>query len=228
MLSSALVKDIPSQQPLIFLSADHLIEKFDKFNKTISSNRKKLSENNIFIFGIKPKSPSDQYGYFHTKRIKNVDRVSVFVEKPNISKAKKIIKKNGYWNSGMFFLRKDSIINNFKKYQYKIYDNCIQSIKKAKLKNNIYYLNNKSYKKNPSISFDNSILEKTEQINAIKLDIPWSDLGSWKEICSMYEKNKSLYKKKKNVFYRPWGKYTNLFRGKNFLIKELFVKPKVI
>ena len=228
MLSSALVKDIPSQQPLIFLSADHLIEKFDKFNKTISSNRKKLSENNIFIFGIKPKSPSDQYGYFHTKRIKNVDRVSVFVEKPNISKAKKIIKKNGYWNSGMFFLRKDSIINNFKKYQYKIYDNCIQSIKKAKLKNNIYYLNNKSYKKNPSISFDNSILEKTEQINAIKLDIPWSDLGSWKEICSMYEKNKSLYKKKKNVFYRPWGKYTNLFRGKNFLIKELFVKPKGI
>jgi Mannose-1-phosphate guanylyltransferase len=23
---------------------------------------------------------------------------------------------------------------------------------------------------------------KTKQINAIKLDIPWSDLGSWKEI----------------------------------------------
>ena len=34
--------------------------------------------------------------------------------------------------------------------------------------------------------------------------------------------------KKKNTFYRPWGSYTNLFKGKNFLIKELFVKPKGI
>ena len=26
---------------------------------------------------------------------------------------------------------------------------------------------------------------KNKKINAIKLDIPWSDLGSWKEICKM-------------------------------------------
>ena len=30
---------------------------------------------------------------------------------------KKLLKNKGYWNSGMFFIRKDSIINNFKKYQ---------------------------------------------------------------------------------------------------------------
>ena len=72
-------------------------------------------------------------------------------------------------------------------------------------------------------------LEKTKQINAIKLDIPWSDLGSWKEILKMYDKNKNKYIKKKNVYYRrPWGRYTNLFEGKEFLIKELYVKPKGI
>ena len=77
-------------------------------------------------------------------------------------------------------------------------------------------------------SFDYAILEKTKQINAIKLDIPWSDLGSWKEILKMYDKNKNKLAKKKNIFHRPWGKYTNLFNGKEFLIKELFVKPKGI
>ena len=77
-------------------------------------------------------------------------------------------------------------------------------------------------------SFDYAILEKTKNINAIKLDIPWSDLGSWKEICKMYGKNINKYFKKKNVFYRPWGRYTNLFSGKEFLIKELYVKPKGI
>ena len=33
---------------------------------------------------------------------------------------------------------------------------------------------------------------------------------------------------KKNLFTRPWGHYINLYRGKGFLIKELFVKPKGI
>ena len=42
----------------------------------------------------------------------------------------------------------------------------------------------------------------------------------------MYDKNKTKYIKKKNIYYRPWGKYTNLFEGKEFLIKELYVKPK--
>ena len=27
---------------------------------------------------------------------------------------------------------------------------------------------------------------------------------------------------------RPWGRYVNLFEGKGFLIKELFIKPEGI
>ena len=44
----------------------------------------------------------------------------------------------------------------------------------------------------------------------------------------MFHKNKIKYFKKKNVFHRPWGSYTNLYSGKNFLIKEIIVKPKGI
>ncbi len=151
-----------------------------------------------------------------------------FVEKPNEVKAKQIIKKKGYWNSGMFFIKKESVINNFKKYQPNIYRNCLRAIKKAKYKKNVLYLNKKAFDKIKGKSFDYAILEKSKQINAIKLDIPWSDLGSWKEICKMYEKNKHKYFKKKNVFYRPWGRYVNLYEGKEFLIKELYVKSKGI
>ena len=42
----------------------------------------------------------------------------------------------------------------------------------------------------------------------------------------MYGKKKKYYLKKKNIFHRPWGKYINLYKGKNFLIKELYIKPK--
>ena len=104
ILSSALIKDIPNQQPLIFLAADHLIEKDSVFNKAIKINQKNLSKNNIFIFGIKPTTPSSEFGYFLTKKIKgNINKVSRFIEKPKKIKAIQIIKNNGYWNSGMFF-----------------------------------------------------------------------------------------------------------------------------
>ncbi len=229
ILTTALINDIPDKQPMIFLTADHLIEKVSKFNIEIKKNKKYLTDKNIFIFGIKPNIPSDQFGYLITKRIKkNLNKVSKFVEKPNQSNAKQIIKKGGYWNSGMFFLRKDSIINNFKKYQKSIYRNCLVSVNKSKLRNNVYYLNKKAFIKNSSKSFDYAILEKTKNINAIKLNIPWSDLGSWKEILLMFHRNKAKYFNKKNTFYRPWGRYTNLFNGNNFLIKELYVKSKGI
>ncbi len=228
ILASALIKDIPINQPLMFFAADHLIEKSGILNKSINKNKHKLNDKNLFIFGIKPTNPSSEYGYFLTKKVKSINKVTRFIEKPKPAKAKQVIKKKGYWNSGMFFLRKDSIINNFKKYQPKTYKSCLASVNKAKYKNNTYYLNKSSFVKSVEKSFDYAILEKTKQINAIKLDIPWSDLGSWKEILKVYDKNKNKYVKKKNVYYRPWGRYTNLFNGREFLIKELFVKPKGI
>jgi mannose-6-phosphate isomerase-like protein (cupin superfamily) len=42
----------------------------------------------------------------------------------------------------------------------------------------------------------------------------------------MFNKNKKYYIKKKNIFHRPWGSYTNLFSGDGFLMKELYIKPK--
>ena len=228
MLATALIKDISYEQPLIFFSADHLIEKEKIFFKKIKKHQNYLTDKNIFIFGIKPTIASSEYGYFITKKNKNINRVTKFIEKPNELKAKKIIKQKGYWNSGMFFLTKESLINNFKKYQVKLYKNCLKAVKKSKYRNNIYYLNKQSFIKNNSKSFDYAILEKANEVNAVKLDIPWSDLGSWKEICKMYDKNKNNYIKEKNIFYRPWGKYTNLFNGKDFLIKELHVKPRGI
>ena len=229
LLSSALIKDINMKQPLVFFSADHLIDNINLLNKAIVKNKLNLNNQNIFIFGIKPTSSSSEYGYFLTKKVKkNINKVLKFIEKPKETKAKHIIKQKGYWNSGMFFLRKDSIINNFKKHQPIIYKNCLKAVEKAKYKSNIYYLNKTSFIKATAKSFDYAILEKTKQINAIKLDLTWSDLGSWKEILRMYDKNKHRLIKKKNIYYKPWGKYTNLFHGKNFLIKELFIKPKGI
>jgi len=227
ILSSVLLDEIPFEQPMIFFPADHLIEEVTQFNKAIISNKKYLDKDNISIFGIKPNLPSSQYGYFLTKKTsKGFSKVSKFIEKPNLNYAKKIIKKNGYLNSGIIFASKISIINNFRKYQTKTLNFCIDAVCKSRVSNNVYYLNKKSFQRIPEISFDYAILEKSRNINGIKLNIAWSDLGSWKEISNIFKINRSKYFKKNNVFYRPWGKYTNLFNGKGFLVKELVINSK--
>ena len=91
---------------------------------------------------------------------------------------------------------------------------------------NVYYLNKTSFKKSQEISFDYAILEKSKNIYGIKLSIPLTDLGNWKEIWKFFKNHKSRSNIKKNTFYRPWGKYINLFSGKGFLLKELVINPK--
>ena len=73
ILSSALIKDIPLKQSLMYFAADHLIEKTSIFNRSIENNVKNLNDKNIFIFGIKPTNPSSEYGYFLSKKIKNIN-----------------------------------------------------------------------------------------------------------------------------------------------------------
>ena len=226
MLSSALLNEIPEKQALVFFPADNLIKETSKFNKALISHKEHLNNNNIFVFGIKPTSPSSEYGYFLTKKIsKKINKVTQFIEKPNKNKVNLIIKKKGHMNAGMFFIRKDSLINNFSLYQNKMLITCSKAVEKSTVSKFTYYLNRLVFKKVKEISFDYAILEKAKDINAIKLNLSLTDLGNWKEIFKFFKKQTSSYLKK-NTYYRPWGKYINLFKGDGFMLKELIIKPK--
>ena len=59
ILSTALIKDIPDDQPLMFFTADHLIEKMSIFNKAINKNKINLNNHNIFCLLYTSPSPRD-------------------------------------------------------------------------------------------------------------------------------------------------------------------------
>jgi mannose-1-phosphate guanylyltransferase/mannose-6-phosphate isomerase len=227
IISSVLISDIKINQAVLFLPSDHYLPEKDKFNRILKSYLSNLSNNNIFIFGVKPKNPSSDYGYILNKSInKKINKVIKFIEKPNEKKAKKIIDQKGYWNSGIVLSRKDSIINNTKKIQKNLFNYCLKAIIKSKSRNNTIVLNRKYFNKIKAISFDYAILEKAKEINSIKLNLTWSDLGSWKEIFKIIKSKSSKAFIKKNTYSRPWGNYKNFFKGKNFLLKELTINKK--
>jgi mannose-1-phosphate guanylyltransferase len=227
IISSILISEIKINQPVLFLPSDHYLPEKDKFIKILKSNLSNLNNKNIFIFSVKPKNPSSDYGYLLSKKInKKISKVIKFIEKPNETKAKKIILKKGCWNSGIVLARKDSIINNAKKTQKILFGYCLNATVKSKSKKNTICLNKNYFSKIKAISFDYAILEKAKEINSIQLNMTWSDLGSWKEIFKILKSKKTKSYIQKNTFYRPWGNYKNFFRGENFLLKELTVNKK--
>ena len=132
IISSAILDDIKLNQPILFLPSDHFIQQKEIFNKILYSNLKKLHNKNIFIFGIKPKIPRSDYGYLINKKAnKNINKVINFIEKPKKILAAKLIKKKALWNSGIVLARKDSIINNAKRYQKNLFIHCIKSFNKV-------------------------------------------------------------------------------------------------
>ena len=221
ILATSLLKNIKSSQPIIYLPSDQLIEDKIKFNLAVKKNAKQIKYKDIFIFGVKPTHPSDQYGYF-SRKYKSIE-VSKFIEKPNKDFAKKLIKKGALWNAGIFLSTKESLIFHFLNNQKHMFKHCLESVNRSLNINNCIYLEKKSFNKIKPLSFDYAILEKIKNIKSIKLITNWSDLGSWKAINTLFKNNRFKYYNRKNLYRRPWGTYRNLFKGKNFLIKELTV-----
>ncbi len=227
VITSTLLENIKINQPILFLPSDHYIPDKNKFNKILKNNINNLNSKNIFLFGIKPNLPRTDYGYLSIKKVnKNIKSVNKFIEKPHKRFASKLIRNGSLWNSGIFLIRKDSLINNAKKLQKKLFNQCLGSLIGVNQESRIFSLNENFFARIKPISFDYAILEKANEINAIQLQTSWSDLGSWIEIFKILKKQIKPKFIKKNTFFRPWGKYINYFYGKSFLLKELTVNKK--
>ena len=173
--------------------SDHYIKNDKKFVKTINKINKYLNNktDSIITIGVEPFFPSTSYGYIEKDKNSNNDfsNINSFIEKPNISKAKKLItKKNILWNSGMFFYSSKFMIDEIENYipeLKKLFNSYPINIK------NISKTLNINWKKINSQSIDKAVLEKTKNSLCIKSDFSWSDVGTWKALFELLPKDEA-------------------------------------
>ncbi|MEW5807003.1 MAG: mannose-1-phosphate guanylyltransferase [Acidobacteriota bacterium] len=119
--------------------ADHYIEDSNKFRKAVLRAAAHAREGDFLVtFGVKPESPSTEYGYIEVETQRNgktakasraskafkipevskgIFKVRRFTEKPGLRKAKSFLRRgNYYWNSGMFVWRSDTILKALQKH----------------------------------------------------------------------------------------------------------------
>lgn len=174
----------------LILPSDHYIPNRD-YSMLINKQFKKYYGH--IIYGIKPSFASTDYGYVCTEsNKKDVSKIKCFHEKPIKSKAQKFILNGCYWNSGIFLMNNDKLLDDFKKYHPKILDNCLKIV--SSLTNDLSFIqtNSKIMKKLPEISIDNAILEKNDSLFMVKFKQNWKDLGSWNSVTDLSETNVKL------------------------------------
>ncbi len=197
-LASLLIK---SEANLLILAADHMIDNKKIFVQQIKASISHVEQNNVVIFGIRPTTPNTQYGYIETGfEVGDGFQVVSFKEKPNLSLAKEYYKnKNYYWNSGIFFFKKSTLLSELKKFSPEILDICKKTHKSLSKDKNFINFEKEQFTKCPKKSIDYAIMEYTKNAIMVPLKTRWSDIGSWQSLMNESKKDKNGNVTKGNI-----------------------------
>ncbi len=198
----------------LVVPSDHFIKNRD-YSKMIPKNLQSFKGH--IIYGIVPNYAATDYGYIEVEDSKKkISTVKNFFEKPTKIKANLFIKKNFFWNSGIFLLNNKKLLLDFKKYHPKIYKIC-ESITECLVSDlEFYETSEKLMRKLPNISFDKAILEKNDNLSMMKVNFVWKDLGTWNSLDTLSSpKNLSLVK---DSYIHNSSKNTTVISDRKFTI----------
>ncbi len=130
-------------------------------------------EARLVLMGIEPTYPSEKYGYIIPEDKNAVSKVGTFKEKPNIETAERYIAQGALWNGGVFAYKIKYVLD-------KAHD-MIDFTDYADL-----YAKYESLTK---ISFDYAVVEKESDIQVMRYNGDWKDLGTWNTLTEAMKEN---------------------------------------
>ncbi|MCP4602554.1 MAG: mannose-1-phosphate guanylyltransferase [Proteobacteria bacterium] len=175
------VKRRDSEGVLAVLPSDHLVAHKDKFLGSVRVAVEAALEGGLITFGIMPDRPETGFGYIEMGEeiLPGVLEVKRFVEKPDLSTAKKYVAAGNFtWNSGMFFFTADRFLDEIAR-QMPDLKAGLDEIEKAIGRGDEVETVRRVYPNLPSQSVDYGIMEGADTIRCVPVDFGWSDLGSW-------------------------------------------------
>lgn len=172
---------------MVVLPADHFISDDKGFcalmREAIDFARESQG---LVTFGIVPGHPHTGYGYIETGEPAGktgVFKIRQFVEKPNLDKAKEYLKKGTfYWNSGIFVWTLQALKSAFEKHAPDLW----KTLSQAQTQGNIA----QAYEKIQGSPIDIAVMEKATNGFIFRMELPWSDLGSWSALWELLGQGK--------------------------------------
>jgi mannose-1-phosphate guanylyltransferase / mannose-6-phosphate isomerase len=179
---------------MLVLPADHVIDDQKALQRALALATVAAERGEMVLFGIPATKPETGYGYIKSTADallpEGVSRVAQFVEKPDEQRAREFVDAGGYyWNSGMFLFRASRYLEELKKHDPDIYDNCLLTLERSKHDGDNIELDQASFACCPDNSIDYAVMEKTQRACVVPLDAGWSDVGCWSSLWQVHDKD---------------------------------------
>ncbi len=198
-LSAIKIMKRDSKAIISTIHADHLIAKVSNFLSAIEASNLLVAKHPKLIgtVGIKPTFAHTGLGYIKSgKKITTINKIPVyhmdkFVEKPNLKRAEAYVSSGKFsWNAGYFTFKAQTLLDNFKKYEPKIYNQLVKIMDALDTKQENKILE-KEFAKMPELAID-YLIEKLDTVFTIAADLGWNDIGSWQVIQEILSKETGL------------------------------------
>ena len=181
---------------MVVVTADQVIRPAEKLQQAIADAVTFVNNNpqSLVTFGIRPDFASTQLGYIKCVEPKDVQgcenkiyTVDSFREKPDKETAQQYLSTGQYfWNSGMFVWKAKTILDNLQKFLPESTEP-LKHIRSAWGTPDGLKVLDEQFARLPKISIDFAVMEKAENVFAIRLDCKWLDMGSFAALADIVE-----------------------------------------
>ena len=196
---AALYAQANFSDPVLWVAAaDHVIQGVEALTAAVHDAAAAAADGKLVTFGIRPTDPDTGLGYIQRgglldnhERVYTVER---FVEKPDLEEATRLIAGGDcYWNSGMFVFSAAALLEEFERTSPEVLDAVRAAMDEA---NNPpeaspFRLPAAAYGRVPAMPFDKAVMEKSDRVAMVPLDVGWSDVGSWQRLWEVSEKDEN-------------------------------------
>ena len=187
-------QNLSPNSTLVIMPADHSIRNTQRLQKVFETAIELANNGRIVTLGIQPTRPETEYGYItignKIPQTENSFETKNFLEKPDAKTVEKLIAaRRVYWNSGIFVVTAKTLLSEMNKYASTITNKIVDASRNSVRQDKVTVFQHKDYSNIPSIPIDKLLMEQSQKLALIPIDVGWSDVGSWQQIWEISEKD---------------------------------------
>jgi mannose-1-phosphate guanylyltransferase / mannose-6-phosphate isomerase len=177
----------PRQSVLAILPADHVVADTAAFQQAMAVAVGAAEEGKIVTFGVVPTRAETGYGYIDASGEGPVRLITAFVEKPDSDTASTFVHSGRhFWNSGMFLAMPAVILDEMRTHAPSIVETVDRSLTD---RTGPVVHPGPEFENALSLPFDVAVMERTERAVMVVLDAGWSDVGSWRSLWEISDRD---------------------------------------
>ena len=186
-LAAHILHSVDAKAVMGVFPSDHVVGKPAPYRAALRAAFRGAAGGHLMVVGIQPRWPETGYGYVEFPRGSKPGTlepvpVKKFHEKPEAAKAKRYLAAgNFYWNSGMFFWRTETLLDELRQHLPKT-ATILAALPRFGGRNFAAKLA-EAFPLCDNISIDYAVLEKAKKVSGIPAgDFEWNDVGSWNAV----------------------------------------------